>query len=149
MRSTGLTNLEPFICPALRLPWAVGGVVANLGMLLFFKYSPLFARTVLDDGDSSIGRFLIQLPLPIGISFFTFQGISLMVEVYRSNHSSPVPDDQALVPRNFADHLGNTMLFKSFFPNLIAGPIIKAHEFYPQIQPKRFAEIPWNAAFRG
>jgi alginate O-acetyltransferase complex protein AlgI len=133
---------------SLRLPWAVGGVVANLGMLLFFKYSPLFARTVLDDGDSSIGRFLIQLPLPIGISFFTFQGISLMVEVYRSNHSSPVPDDQALVPRNFADHLGNTMLFKSFFPNLIAGPIIKAHEFYPQIQPKRFAEIPWNAAFR-
>lgn len=134
--------------PSLRLTWAVAGVATNLGMLLFFKYSPLFARSFLDGSDTSVGSFLIQLPLPIGISFFTFQGISLVVEVYRSKPCDKEQDRHALVPRNFGEHLGNTMLFKSFFPNLIAGPIIKAHEFYPQIQPKRLADLPWNAAFR-
>src|ERR1041385_1786885 len=55
---------------------ALLGVVINLTALAFFKYSPLFARTFFDTNDS-IGRFLLNIPLPIGISFFTFEGISL------------------------------------------------------------------------
>lgn len=131
--------------------WAVMGVSLNLGVLLFFKYSPLFARTFLGGDHGSLGHFLMTIPLPIGISFFTFQGISLVVEVFRTRHPgepgkyAPLPE---LVPDTFLQHLQNTMLFKSFFPNLVAGPIIKAHEFYPQIEPKYFKYIPWRAAFR-
>lgn len=128
--------------------WAVWGVALNLGVLLFFKYSPLFAKTFLGGDHGSVGHFLMTIPLPIGISFFTFQGISLVVEVFRSKQ----PDDPFgypdMVPKSFKEHLRHTMLFKSFFPNLVAGPIIKAHEFYPQIQPKLFAEIAWQTAFR-
>lgn len=128
--------------------WAIAGVVLNLGLLLLFKYGPLVARSLFGGDHGSIGHFLVNVPLPIGISFFTFQGISLVVEVFRSKQ----PDDPfgypEMVPDSFREHLKNTMLFKSFFPSLVAGPIIKAHEFYPQILPKRFGEIPWQIVFR-
>lgn len=137
--------------PARQRLWAALGVALNLGLLLFFKYSPLFARTFLGGNDTSLGQFLIMIPLPLGISFFTFQGISLVVEVFQRH--SVVADGRKrqlpeLVPGSFKEHLRNTMLFKSFFPNLVAGPIVKAHEFYPQIAPKRFNEIAWESAFR-
>src|SRR3954453_14523771 len=112
--------------------WAVLGVVLNLALLLFFKYSPLFANTFMGGGTTSLGRFLISIPLPIGISFFTFQGISLVVEVFRDRHSPEKHkshDTHQLVPHSFFEHLRNTALFKSFFPYLVAGPIVKAHEF--------------------
>jgi alginate O-acetyltransferase complex protein AlgI len=131
--------------------WAVMGVVLNLGLLLFFKYSPLFATSFLGGAATSLGRFLITIPLPIGISFFTFQGISLVVEVFRDQRSRDNEGSDSgprVVPRNFMDHLANTALFKSFFPYLVAGPIVKAHEFYPQIEPKNFRAIRWEAAFR-
>jgi len=134
--------------PARQKFWAIMGVSLNLGALLFFKYSPMFARTFFGGDHGSIGHFLTTIPLPIGISFFTFQGISLVVEVFRSKQ----PDDPfgypEMVTPSFKEHLQNTMLFKSFFPSLVAGPIIKAHEFYPQIHPKLVREIPWQTAFR-
>src|SRR5204862_1780571 len=69
--------------------WAVLGVTLNLALLLFFKYSPLFAKTFLGCATTSVGQFLLLIPLPIGISFFTFQGISLVVEVYRDQSGHP------------------------------------------------------------
>jgi len=131
--------------------WAVTGVALNLGLLLFFKYSPLFANTFAGGAKTSIGHFLVTIPLPIGISFFTFQGISLMVEVFRDRQAAAegkghlVP---GVVPGSFVEHLRNTALFKSFFPYLVAGPIVKAHEFYPQIEPKNLRNVNWEAAFR-
>ena len=62
------------------------GVVINLAVLCFFKYTPLFANTFLSNGDN-IERFLISIPLPIGISFFTFEGITLLVDTYNNNVS--------------------------------------------------------------
>src|SRR5436853_7194255 len=67
--------------------WAVTGVGLNLAVLLFFKYGPLFANSFFGGAKTDLGRFLITIPLPIGISFFTFQGISLVVEVFRDRHS--------------------------------------------------------------
>ena len=137
--------------PSRHRLWAVLGVVLNLGLLLFFKYGPLFAKTFLGGATTNLGQFLLTIPLPIGISFFTFQGISLVVEVFRNKYPGPEGESHSLprvVPDNFLQHLRNTALFKSFFPYLVAGPIVKAHEFYPQIKVKRFGEIQWNAAFR-
>lgn len=128
--------------------WALLGVGMNLGVLLFFKYSPLFAKTFLGGDHGTLGHFLMTIPLPIGISFFTFQGISLVVEVFRSKQPNDPFGYPEMVPQSFREHLKNTMLFKTFFPNLVAGPIIKAHEFYPQIHAKLLRDLPWNTAFR-
>ena len=46
------------------------------------------------------------------------------------------------------EHLRHTLLYLTFFPQLVAGPIIKAHNFYPQIAPKRFAAIDWTGAVK-
>ena len=134
--------------PGHQKAWAVAGVLLNLGALLFFKYSPMFAKTFFGGDHGSAGHFLMTIPLPIGISFFTFQGISLVVEVFRSKQADDPFGYPEMVTSSFREHLKNTMLFKSFFPSLVAGPIIKAHEFYPQIQPKLVRNIPWEAAFR-
>jgi alginate O-acetyltransferase complex protein AlgI len=122
---------------------AVLGVSLNLSILIFFKYSPLFAHTFLNP-KSSLGEFLVNIPLPIGISFFTFQGISLVVDVYKEKHFKATD----VVPRSFLKHAQTILFFKSFFPQLISGPIVKAHDFLPQIRKKYFAEIDWISCFK-
>jgi alginate O-acetyltransferase complex protein AlgI len=121
-----------------RKTYATLGVVLNLAILLFFKYSPLFAKTFLSSSNS-VGEFLLTLPLPIGISFFTFQGISLVVDVYTEKYSS----NRMLVPENLFLHARQVLFFKGFFPQLISGPIVKAHFFIPQIGHKAFGNIDW------
>lgn len=137
--------------PAWRKFWALTGVGLNLGLLFIFKYGPLVSKTLFDGDHGSIGHFLVTIPLPIGISFFTFQGISLVVEVFRSKQPHQPGDlhyHPEMVADTFTEHLKHTMLFKAFFPSLVAGPIIKAHQFYPQIVPKKFSRIDWPFAFR-
>lgn len=121
--------------------WVTSGVIFNLFVLFFFKYSPLFAITFFDTSDG-IGNFLLMIPLPIGISFFTFQGISLLIDVYREKEIQIISD------KNYLKHLQKTLFFISFFPQLIAGPIVKAHNFFPQIKTKYFSNIRWEVAFR-
>ncbi len=128
--------------------WAIMGVSLNLGLLLLFKYGPLVAKTLFGGDHGSVGHFLVTIPLPIGISFFTFQGISLVVEVFRSKQPNDPFGYPEMVPDSFVEHLKHTMLFKAFFPSLVAGPIIKAHEFYPQIVAKEFSGINWQVVFR-
>lgn len=128
--------------PAYRHPFAVGGVVVNLLILCFFKYGPLLARTF---GPGDAGAWLISLPLPIGISFFTFQGISLVVDTYRNRDAATY---RSLIARNWAKHAERVLLFKGFFPQLVSGPIVKAHDFLPQIGPKYGRDIRWTYCFR-
>lgn len=119
------------------------GLVANLLILVFFKYSPLFSRSFFNPA-SSVGEFLLTIPLPIGISFFTFQGISLVVDVYTQKYFSS-PD---LVPKSFIKHLNRVTFFISFFPQLIAGPIMKAHDFMPQLNNYKLKDIDWWFCFK-
>ena len=104
--------------------WAVGLTVAlNLCILGFFKYYEFFI-TSLEGVLTSLG-FARDLPLfevilPVGISFFTFQGISYVVDVYRGH----VPARRSLL---------DVMLYISFFPQLVAGPIVRAAQFLPQL----------------
>jgi alginate O-acetyltransferase complex protein AlgI len=109
------------------------GVVSNLFILAFFKYSPLFSTTFFAK-NQDIEEFLLSIPLPIGISFYTFQGISFEKKHY--------------IPKSFRQHLKNTFLFISFFPQLIAGPIVKARDFLPQIVPKYLKEINREKVFK-
>ncbi len=131
---------------AARRGWAVTGVGLNLLILGFFKYSPLLARALRLDlwTEGSVGHFLVHIPLPIGISFFTFQGISLVVDVWRQKPG----DSKRVEIAGFGAYLAKTALFKSFFPQLVAGPIVKAHDYYPQIKTKYLRDIDWEGAFR-
>ncbi len=123
--------------------YAIAGVVLNLSILLFFKYSPLFSKTFFKES-SSIGEFLLNMPLPIGISFFTFQGISLVVDIYKEKYFN----NKDIVPRSFLKHSERVLFFKGFFPQLISGPIVKAHDFIPQIGKKQINQIKWESFFK-
>ncbi len=123
---------------------ATWGVVANLSILVFFKYGPLLGRTFFPT-DTSVGAWLVMLPLPIGISFFTFQGISLLIDTYRNRD---VAAFRSLIAPSLWQHAQTVLFFKSFFPQLIAGPIVKAYSFLPQIKPKYGQDINWEYCFR-
>lgn len=140
----GASYLVIYGQPAHQRFHATWGVVANLSILLFFKYGPLFSHTFLTPSEG-VGAWLVALPLPIGISFFTFQGISLVIDTY-SNRAEPA--FRLLIARNLLQHAQTVLFFKSFFPQLISGPIVKAHFFLPQIRPKYWQHIDWDYCFR-
>jgi alginate O-acetyltransferase complex protein AlgI len=106
-------------------PWAkatlVVAVAANLAILGFFKYYSFVIENVVGLLGFDIGAPRFNLLLPLGISFFTFQGISYVVDVWRRDL------DRA---RPFID----VMMFISFFPHLVAGPIVRASKFLPQLE---------------
>ncbi len=93
-------------------------VVANLGMLGVFKYADMFVSTI--DAIAGLSLPLPGIALPLGISFFTFQALSYVIDVYRGDVSGE-------------DGYPKVLLFISFFPQIIAGPIIKYHDIEAQI----------------
>lgn len=96
------------------------GIICDLGILGYYKYAGFFAETVNFLFKSEVIPVL-EIALPIGISFFTFQAISYIVDVYRGDtEASP--------------NLVNVALYISFFPQLIAGPIIKYRDINKQIE---------------
>ena len=104
---------------ARRRIYATIGVTTNLLILCFFKYAYFFT----DIFNATFGtdhHIAIQIILPVGISFYTFQNISYIVDVYR---------------RRIA-HVSNVLdfgFYTSFFPQLVAGPILRAEQFVPQL----------------
>lgn len=96
----------------------IASIVFNLGMLVYFKYTNFFIETF--NGIFETGFNPLNILLPVGISFYTFENISYTIDVYR-NHFIPV--------KKFSDYL----LFLSFFPKLVMGPIVRAADFIPQI----------------
>lgn len=98
--------------------YLVISLVINLGLLAYFKYTNFFIDNLnmLSDGHIAFANIV----LPVGISFYTFQTLSYTIDVYRKE----------LEPtKSFIDFL----FFVSFFPQLVAGPIVRASDFIPQI----------------
>ncbi len=92
-----------------------------IALLFYFKYATYAL---------SFFGFTAQIPLPLGISFFLFQSLSYMIDVYRKE----IPACKSWV---------EYLLFLSFFPQMVAGPIVPAHTFFPQWEkPLAFREIP-------
>lgn len=96
-------------------------VVQNLGVLAVFKYAGMATETF--NAATGLGVPVPQITLPIGISFFTFQAMSYVIDVYRKETG---------VQKNFA----NVLLYISLFPQLIAGPIVKYHDVAEQIEQR-------------
>jgi len=89
------------------------GIVLNLGFLLLFKYSDFFANNInLLAGQTLLSPTLSRVVMPLGISFFTFQSIAYLIDVYR----------QKIKP---SKNIINYSLFITFFAQLIAGPIVR------------------------
>ena len=103
------------------------GVAFNLLILSFFKYAGFIAENLLPgEGLAAARAALKSIPLPIGISFFTFHMISLLVDLVRLSGSGGVASLEAehLAGRRVSAG-GRIALYVSFFPQLIAGPILK------------------------
>jgi alginate O-acetyltransferase complex protein AlgI len=117
-------GLEVSSRPRLRRLLLLLSLTANLGLLCYFKYANFFLESLQDALSAagvSFSRPVLHVILPVGISFYTFEAINYTVDVFRRR----VPAE-----RNPA-HL---LFFVLFFPHLIAGPIVRARDFLPQIR---------------
>ena len=111
--------------------WLAVSLCVNLGLLCTFKYLNFFAEstaTMLQMLGYRAGWSTLHVVLPVGISFYTFQTLSYTIDVYRGKC------DVCSKPLDF-------FLFVAFFPQLVAGPIEKAHILLPQLQKARRLEI--------
>ena len=111
-------------------------LVTNLANLFFFKYFNFFADSMaelLAAFGTEASWTTLNIVLPVGISFYTFHMLSYVIDVYRGE----------LQPRR---SLLDIALFAAIFPQLVAGPILRASSFLPQFEDKRsFAEVPVRA----
>ena len=108
--------------PVARRGWLLLSLAVNLGVLAVFKYGRLLLGTVGLDASG------LPAEIPVGISFYTFQTLSYTIDIYRRNTS---PCQSRL---DFA-------LYVSFFAQLVAGPIVRAGEFLPQVRPLPDAKL--------
>ena len=117
-----------------RTVWLPLGIAFNLGLLAFFKYKFLFLdpATPVLAGLTAID-LLLRLPLPIGISFFVFHNISLLVDLTKR-------------PCAQRPKLTSVFLYIIFFPQLVSGPITRAEMFMPQIKPKFLRDVDFVVA---
>ena len=110
-------------------------IIANVGVLVFFKYTNFFTSTAFDffnftrqkifPADEVLkNSLLISVIAPLGISYLTFQAIGYLVEIKRGNHPAE-------------SHLGYFATYLLFFPKIVAGPVERAHHFLPQLQRSR------------
>ncbi len=117
--------------PAWRKAWLIISVVVNLGFLGFFKYYNFFTASFADlltGFGFQPNLTTLNIILPVGISFYTFHGLSYVFDIY-NRKIAPV--------NNWVDYT----LFVSFFPLLVAGPIERATHLLPQIQAPRTFEF--------
>src|SRR4051794_25583701 len=110
----------------LRKWFCAGGVVFDLGILAVFKYYGFFVTDVSDVLDTiglGMPLPLATIALPVGVSFFSFQAVTYVVDVKRRQTE----------PASLLD----AAIYLSFFPHLVAGPIVRASEFLPQLKEPR------------
>jgi alginate O-acetyltransferase complex protein AlgI len=120
-------RIQKSVLAKSRKAWLTLGAVGCLATLGYYKYTGFFLATLLD----LWARFGVPPKigpasplLPLGVSFFVFHAISLMMDAYRNKLKKPVRIQDAL-------------LYVAFFPQLIAGPILRASSFMPQLQVRR------------
>ena len=125
-----LKSIEQLSGPRRRKAYLITSIVLNLGLLGAFKYFGFFTESFIAAFDSiglKVHAPLIQIILPVGISFYTFQTLSYTIDIYRKNMQ---PTERLI---DFAAYV-------AFFPQLVAGPIERAKNLLPQFEKHRI----WN-----
>lgn len=119
-------QIEKAVSQQLKKRWLMVSVITNLSILGFFKYFNFFADSVASMF-SLIGYEAtwvdLNIVLPVGISFYTFEVMSYSIDVYRGD----IPAEKSWLRFSF---------FVTYFPKLVAGPIIRPHDFMPQLDKK-------------
>jgi len=108
--------------------WFWLSITVNLGFLGVFKYYNFFVTSfaeAISNFGFQINPWTLKVILPVGISFYTFHGLSYVIDIYK---------DRIKAEKDFVDY----SVFVSFFPLLVAGPIERATHLLPQIQKERF-----------
>lgn len=116
-----------------RKNWLLVSLIANLGLLSFFKYYNFFAESFADLANVfgwQPDDLTLNIILPVGISFYTFQTLSYTIDIYRKQFQ-PTND------------IISFFTYISFFPQLVAGPIERASNLLPQIEKKRIFKKEW------
>lgn len=109
-------------------------VALHILILLYFKYYEFLILSIISmagmvgwDFSFLFSDSLAEIVLPVGLSFYTFQGLSYSIDHYRNKE---------LAPRNFLDVLA----YISFFPTVLSGPILRENDFFPQLEQNRAAD---------
>ncbi|MDB4450304.1 MBOAT family protein [Akkermansiaceae bacterium] len=122
----GITRAEK---PTQKKRWISFSLLSSLGTLAYFKYFEFFIVSV-QKAFNQMGwvtdPVFMEIILPVGISFYTFQTMSYTIDLYRGK----IEEEKSLL--NFA-------VYVAFFPQLVAGPIIRARDFLPQLKEERKA----------
>ncbi len=129
--------MERTSSPRVKRWWMVGSVSINLGLLAFFKYANAFldqSFQCLAWFDLAHHRRTLEIVMPLGMSFYTFETISYIVDVYQGKIRA------ARSPWDYA-------LFIMFFPHLIAGPIVRPRDYLPQIHRRKRWD--WERGYLG
>jgi len=123
--------------PRLRRAYLAAAVSFDLGLLGYFKYAGFFvssAENFLTRLGIAHASSVVHVALPVGISFYTFMAISYVVDTYRGE----------VEPATFS----RFAVFLSFFPHLVAGPIVRASELFPQLErPRDPRRVDTNRAY--
>jgi D-alanyl-lipoteichoic acid acyltransferase DltB (MBOAT superfamily) len=117
--------------PGRRRMWLWVSVVSNLGVLLAFKYFNFFndaLRALFSAAGAAYAVPALQVLLPVGISFYTFQSLAYTVDVYRGTQRAE-------------RSLGIFALYVSFFPQLVAGPIERSQALLPQLRQRHRPDL--------
>jgi alginate O-acetyltransferase complex protein AlgI len=125
-------QMEKASSPGKVWPYYLFAIIANVGLLVFFKYANFFTSSafgfvnftrhnLFHSGGSLNNSLLIDVVAPLGISYITFQAIGYLIEIKRGNHPAE-------------KNLGHFSTYLLFFPKIIAGPVERAHDFLPQLK---------------
>lgn len=135
-----LTTFVSYICgilvektdkKSMKIFWMVSALVVCLGVLFFFKYFNFISESVAAICNSiaiPMQPITLNLVLPVGISFYTFQSLSYVIDVYKKDVKAE-------------KHFGKYALFVSFFPQLVAGPIERTSNLMPQLLEEQHFDL--------
>lgn len=122
--------------PANKKLYLFYSLLSNIGILVAFKYSAFFYNSIYGNFQlitHNEFNYIESLVIPAGLSFYTFQSISYTIDVYRGKYK---PDDK----------LSDFLLYVSFFPHMVAGPIVRYNNLMPQLKiVTYFKSINWPA----
>lgn len=128
-------KIEKAATPKIAFRYYLLAIILNVSVLVFFKYSNFFTSTAFDvvnffrsnlfhSNAPLHNYFLINVLVPLGLSYITFQAIGYLVEIKRGNQAAE-------------KNLAHFSTFLLFFPKIVAGPVERAHNFLPQIKQQR------------
>jgi len=137
--------LSPRSSSSARRVVCVVALLGNFAGIAFFKYAGLIVSLIFPNGSVS---WVNSIPLPLGISFYTFEGISLIVDAYYGRKMGFDTLREDIKNGTNLLFFGRVALFMTFFPHLVAGPIVRGHDFLGQIRGKTLADIDWYYAIR-